>query len=114
MLFAGDLPDTFKDAYPFRPLTIRAGTEGNFKQMQISRFNIDLPGAFTLNGGGEIWNLTDSLTRNGSIDFDIRTQNLNFLTGLTGVTPDGSIVVPDSMHLAARLGMDGPKYGRYA
>lgn len=55
--------------------------------MQISRFNIDLPGAFTLNGGGEIWNLTDSLTRNGSIDFDIRTQNLNFLTGLTGVTP---------------------------
>jgi len=110
MLFAGDLPDTFKDAYPFRPLTIRAGTEGNFKQMQISRFNIDLPGAFTLNGGGEIWNLTDSLTRNGSIDFDIRTQNLNFLTGLTGVTPDGSIVVPDSMHLAARLGMDGPKY----
>ena len=110
MLFAGDLPDTFKDAYPFRPLTIRAGTEGNFKQMQISRFNIDLPGAFTLNGGGEIWNLTDSLMRNGSIDFDIRTQNLNFLTGLTGVTPDGSIVVPDSMHLAARLGMEGPKY----
>mgnify|MGYP000417671389 CR=1 FL=1 len=107
MLFAGDLPDTFKDAYPFRPLTIRAGTEGNFKQMQISRFNIDLPGAFTLNGGGEIWNLTDSLTRNGSIDFDIRTQNLNFLTGLTGVTPDGSIVVPDSMHLAARVGMEG-------
>lgn len=110
MLFAGDLPDTFKEAYPFRPLTIRAGTEGNFKQMQISRFNIDLPGAFTLNGGGEIWNLTDSLTRNGSIDFDIRTQNLNFLTGLTGVTPDGSIVVPDSMHLAARLGLDGPNY----
>ncbi len=40
----------------------------------------------------------------------IRTQNLNFLTGLTGVTPDGSIVVPDSMHLAARLGLDGPNY----
>lgn len=110
MLFAGDLPETFKEAYPFRPLVIRAGTEGNFKQMQISRFNIDLPGAFTLDGGGEIWNLTDSLTRNGSIDFDIRTQDLNFLTGLTGVTPDGSIVVPDSMHMAARLGLDGPKY----
>lgn len=110
LLFAGELPETFKEAYPFRPLTIRAGTEGNFKQMQISRFNIDLPGAFTLNGGGEIWNLTDSVKRNGSIDFDIRTQNLNFLTGLTGLTPDGSIVVPDSMHLTARLGMDGPKY----
>ena len=110
LLFAGDLPETFKEAYPFRPLVIRAGTEGNLKQMQISRFNIDLPGAFTLDGGGEMWNLTDSLTRNGNIDLDIRTQNLNFLTGLTGVTPDGSIVVPDSMHLKARLVMDGPNY----
>lgn len=110
MLFAGSLPQTFKDAYPFRPLVIKAGTEGNFKKMQISRFNIDLPGAFTLDAGGEIWNLTDSLTRNGSLDFDVRTQDLNFLTGLTGVTPDGSIVVPDSMHLAARLGIEGSKY----
>lgn len=110
LLFAGALPDTFKEAYPPRPLVVRAGTEGNLKQMQISRFNIDLPGAFTLNGGGELWNLADSLTRNGNIDLDVRTQNLNFLTGLTGITPDGSLVVPDSMHLQTRLLIDGPRY----
>ena len=29
LLFAGGLPETFKEAYPFRPLVIHAGTEGN-------------------------------------------------------------------------------------
>lgn len=50
MLFAGGLPQTFKEAYPFRPLVIRAGTVGNLKEMQISRFTVDLPGAFSLKG----------------------------------------------------------------
>lgn len=109
LLFAGGLPRTFKEAYPFRPLVIHAGTEGNLKQMQISRFTADLPGAFSLSGGGEFYNLTDSLARSGTMDFKMLTQNLNFLTGLTGITPDGSIVIPDSMNLAARLGMDGTK-----
>lgn len=107
LLFAGGLPETFKKAYPFRPLVIHAGTEGNLKQMQISRFSIDLPGAFSLSGGGEFWNLTDSLNRNGKMDFEMQTQNLNFLTGLTGLTPDGSIVIPDSMNLAAHFGLEG-------
>lgn len=107
LLFAGGLPETFKKAYPFRPLVIHAGTEGNLKQMQISRFSVDLPGAFSLSGGGEFWNLTDSLTRNGKMDFEMKTQNLNFLTGLTGLTPDGSVVIPDNMNLVARLGLEG-------
>lgn len=107
MLFAGGLPETFKEAYPFRPLVIHAGTEGNLKQMQLSRFTAELPGAFLLNGRGELWNLTDSLRRSGELDFDMQTYDLNFLTALSGATPDGSIIVPDSMNLTARLGLDG-------
>lgn len=74
MLFAGGLPETFKEAYPFRPLVIRAGTEGNLKQMQISRFTAELPGAFSLSGGGELWNLTDSLKRSGELDFEMQDR----------------------------------------
>lgn len=110
LLFAGELPETFKKAYPFRPLVIRAGVEGSLSRMQISRLNINLPGAFALNGDGEVLNLTDSLTRSGNVNLDIRTQNLNFLTGLTGATPDSSFVIPDNMHLTTRLALDGPKY----
>lgn len=107
LLLAGDLPATFKEAYPFRPLVIHAGTEGNLKQMQISRFTAELPGAFSLSGGGEFWNLADSVKRSGSMDIEMQTQNLNFLTGLAGIAPESSIMVPDSMRLVARVGVEG-------
>ena len=107
LLFAGRLPEAFKKAYPFHPLVVRAGTEGNLKQMQISRFLVDLPGAFTMKGGGELWNVTDSLTRSVQMDFDMQTRNLDFLTTLAGVAGDGTLAIPDSMHLAAKVGLEG-------
>lgn len=107
LLFAGNLPESFREAYPFRPLTIHAGTEGNLRQMQISRLTADLPGAFHIDGGGEFYNLSDSLKRSGALDLDMQTYDLNFLTDLSGLTPDGSLVVPDSMGLKAHLSLEG-------
>ena len=110
MLFAGGLPEAFKEAYPFRPLVVQAGTEGNLKSMQISRFKVNLPGAFSLEGGGELYNLTDSTTRSAALDLKMQTGNLNFLTALGWMTPGAPLVIPDSMLLDARLGMEGSKY----
>ncbi|MCR2006637.1 translocation/assembly module TamB [Bacteroides acidifaciens] len=110
MLFTGGLPDSFKEAYPFRPLVIRAGTDGNLKEMQISRFTADLPGAFSLEGGGILENLADSITRSGTIGLKMKTQNLNFLTGLSGEVPNGTLVIPDSMNLVTQVDIKGPEY----
>jgi hypothetical protein len=110
MLFTGGLPDSFKEAYPFRPLVIRAGTDGNLKEMQISRFTVDLPGAFSLEGGGLLENLADSITRSGTVGVKMTTQNLNFLTALSGEAPNGTIVIPDSMDMAAKVDINGPAY----
>lgn len=110
MLFAGGLPEAFKEAYPFRPLVVQTGTEGNLKSMQISRFKVNLPGAFSLEGGGELYNLTDSTTRSAALDLKMQTGNLNFLTALGGMKPGAPLVIPDSMLLDARLGMEGSKY----
>ena len=110
MLFTGGLPDSFKEAYPFRPLVIRAGTDGNLKEMQISCFTVDLPGAFSLEGGGLLENLADSITRSGTVGLKMTTQNLNFLTALSGEAPNGTIVIPDSMDLVAKVDINGPAY----
>ena len=107
LLLAGDLPESFKAAYPFRPLTLRAGSEGNLKEMHISRFHIDLPGAFTLQGGGEMWHLTDSLNRTAKLNLDLKTYDLNFLTTLSGSDPSPALVIPDSMSLDASFSLDG-------
>ena len=109
-LAVGDLPQDFQEAYPSRPLVIRAGTDGNLRQMQISRFNVDLPGAFALSGGGELFHLADSVQRHGSLDFEMHTMDLNFLTALAGIAPGGDVIVPDSMDLVARVDINGPRY----
>lgn len=107
MLFAGDLPEEFKEAYPFRPLIIQAGTDGNLKEMQISRMRVDLPGAFSIDGGGELFNLTDSLTRSAKVDLQMKTYNLDFLTTLAGMVPGDPLIVPDSMSIDVRGNMEG-------
>lgn len=98
------------EAYPSRPLVIQAGTDGNLKEMQISRFKVDLPGAFSLTGGGELWNLTDSVLRSATIDLDMITQDLNFLTAFAGMMPDGPVVLPGNMSLGAKLAMEGSQF----
>ena len=40
----------------------------------------------------------------------MRTGNLNFLTALADMKPGAPLVIPDSMLLDARLGMEGPEY----
>lgn len=110
MLFTGGLPQSFKEAYPFRPLVIRAGTDGNLKQMQISRFTVDLPGAFSLEGRGLLENLNDSVKRSGTIGLEMITKNLNFLAALTGESTSGKLVIPDNMNMVARLDLKGTDY----
>lgn len=110
LLFTGGLPESFKEAYPFRPLVIHAAADGNLKEMQISRFTVDLPGAFSLEGGGMLENLTDSIARSGTIGFKMTARNLNFLTALSGVPPNGAIAIPDSMSMVAKVGVIGAEY----
>lgn len=111
MLLAATLPESFKEAYPEYPLIISAGTDGNLRQMQLSRFEVDLPGAFNATGEGSVYHLTDSLRRNGQLNFTMQTLDLNFLKALAGVSPDSlSMVVPDNMMMNANLTFEGPQY----
>ena len=110
MLFVGGLPEAFRKAYPFRPIVTHVVTEGNLKELQISRLSVDLPGALSAKGKGVLENLTDSLGRSGNVDINMTTQNLNFLAALTGLPPGGSFVIPDNMNLKANLALKGPQY----
>lgn len=109
LLFAGGLPEGFRKAYPFRPLVIHAAMEGTPEEMRLSRFTVDLPGAFSMNGGGEFRNLTDTLSRNGRLDLVMQTQNLDFLSEFLAATSGGAMAVPDSMSFTGRFGIEGSR-----
>jgi hypothetical protein len=107
ILMAGDLTKEFKDAYPFRPLIVQAGTEGNLREMQISRLHAELPGAFTMDGSGDMYNLTDSLKRYVDVKLDMTTQDINFLTALAGLKPGGDVVIPNNIKFNADIHLEG-------
>lgn len=110
LLFAGTLSKEFMNNYPFRPLTVYLGAEGNWNQIRISRCAVDLPGAFTMRGKGYIENATDSLNRVGNLEIDANAKDLNFLTSLAGVESRSFFNIPDSIRLAAKVDFKGAEY----
>lgn len=107
VLLATNLPDTFHHAYPDHPILIKAGTEGNLTSMQLSGFQITLPGAFDLKGTGDILHITDSVRREANFDLTLGTGNLDFLTTLAGMDSQSSLNIPDSMNLEAGVRLRG-------
>ena len=103
LLLSGSMPKEFKEAYPDTALVIKAGTEGNLSSMQLSGFRISLPGALDLKSTGNIYHITDSVKRAADFNIEMKTGDLNFLTGLAGIEPHTSLVVPDSMDLNAAI-----------
>ena len=107
LLAVGNLPESFKNSYPFRPLSFNAGLQGNMQELEVSDLSASLPGAFRLLGKGDFFHLSDSLNRVGNLDFDLLTGDLNFLTALTGQPANGSLAIPDSLSLKATVGLRG-------
>ena len=106
MLAVGNMPESFVKSYPARPLAVRAKATGNLQQLDVRNFSAQLPGSFSLTGEGDFYYLTDSLKRRGNASIQGQTGDLNFLTALIG-SQSSNIVIPDSMLLAANVGLEG-------
>ncbi|MBO7417938.1 MAG: translocation/assembly module TamB domain-containing protein [Bacteroidaceae bacterium] len=106
------LDEAFRRQYPIHPLVLRTQVNGTLNRLEITQLRADLPGAFSLNSHGNLYNITDSLKRSGQLAVQAQTGNLGFLLGLAGIKPgDKSIAIPDSMRLAGNLQLDGQQIG---
>jgi hypothetical protein len=111
LLLAGGMSEAFKKQYPSRPLIVQLAAKGDVNRINISRLSVDLPGVFSLTGGGDVANMPDSLNRTGNLEMQMHTQDLNFLTALSGMADGNSKpVIPRDMTVAFRAGMRGPQY----
>ncbi|MCK9159181.1 MAG: translocation/assembly module TamB, partial [Bacteroidaceae bacterium] len=110
LLCVGQLSDTLKNIYPFRPLMIRACIKGNLKRMHICPSSIQLPGAFSLTTEGEATNLMDSMARTADVKINITTQQTDFLRALKLLPADSTVVIPKDIELLGSLHIKGCRY----
>ena len=111
MLASKDLlDDNFRKHYPIHPLVLRATVSGNLQRLNITQLNANLPGALSLNSSGQMYQITDSLARNGQMTLNAQTGDVKFLLGLAGIHPDNlSVTIPDSIRMAGNFYIDGSK-----
>lgn len=111
MLASKDLlDDNFRKQYPIHPLVLRTTVGGNLQHLKIDQISANLPGALTFNSSGQIYQVTDSLARNGQLKLKAQIGDVRFILGLAGVQPnDLSVTIPDSIQMAGDLYLDGSK-----
>lgn len=81
-----DLPQELIKKYPAVPLQIRAGLNGNLKNIRLTSLTVSLPGALRSHADGSLSFPLDSLRRQGHINMSIETGDLKFLSNLMGGT----------------------------
>ena len=103
--------DEYSNLLPNYPISITGIAEGNYEELHIPTFSINLPTAFTVNANGKA-NGFMSLANNiyspafsASLHTDIRTQNVNPI--ISRFTP--TIKVP-AMHAVGDLNIKGADY----
>ncbi|MCD8260196.1 MAG: translocation/assembly module TamB [Bacteroides sp.] len=109
-LFAPDLPEDLKKAYPNRNLSVQGLIEGNQQHVDISNLSVQLPGTLELTAFGSVQNIADDNLRSGAVDISGSAINLNFLKAFSGQLADTTFVIPPDIGIAGTVTAQGVHY----
>ena len=110
LLFAGEMPRAFVRAYPNRPVSVRLSADGNMDKVTLNRLEVRLEKVFELKAEGALTQPTDDDRRQGNIDVQARTYNLDMVKALAGPSAMRDVLLPP-MRLDGRMQVDGTRYG---
>lgn len=100
------MPKDFIKKYPSAPLQIRAGIDGNWKEIRLTTLSASIQDAFRAQATGSITLPMDSLQRNGNINLSVETGNLNFVESMLS-----GVVLPYGMKLEGEASVNGSLLG---
>lgn len=106
------LPRGFEQAYPDKPLAVRLLLSGNIDSLALKRIEATLPGSLKLDARGDIAALTDSVARRGAVDFNLQTEDIEWIRPLADGALDG-IRLP-AMQLGGSATFEGSRYSTKA
>ncbi|MBQ1972855.1 MAG: translocation/assembly module TamB domain-containing protein [Paraprevotella sp.] len=106
---AGDLPRTFHQAYPDRPIELHLQADGNLEYIQLKHLRIGQEGTFHLNGSGKAEYVMNSQQRTGQMQWSMQTHNIDFVKTLIESESASNMVLP-SMRCTGEFRMQGTKF----
>lgn len=99
---------SFVQIYPEVPLEFRVGIVGSKDELFLNTFQLTMDSVLVCKGRGEVQQLSDSLSREGSFRLQMQTHDLDFLTFLADSADRGAWAIPHDLQLNATMEIDGP------
>jgi hypothetical protein len=109
MQFMGDLPPAMRDRWPYYPLNIKGSARGNMDYMEFNDLDIALPTAFYAKADGFVANVTDPKRLRADVQFNAKTQNLDFVKAMMPRDVQRNYRIPP-MSAEGRVKADGAQY----
>lgn len=100
------MPEDFIKKYPSAPLQVRAGIDGNLKEIRLTTLSASLQDAFRAQATGSITLPMDSLRRNGNVNLSVETGNLNFVESMLS-----GVALPHGMKLEGEASLNSNLLG---
>lgn len=108
-LAGGTVDPQYLKAYPRRTLTLRARAGGNIDRLILDDLDCNLPGALRLKGNA-LLNHIQKNSRNGNVQFNLRTYNLDFVKALLPASARNSFGIPRNMRASGKASFSADRY----
>lgn len=110
IVFLASAPDRFKKRWPRVPMRVGFEAEGNMAEVNISKIEASLPGAFRASLAGRVGNLASLENLQAKISLDAATQDMSFATAWLDPSTASSIRIPNGITADATAEIDGSAY----
>lgn len=110
MRFSGSMPQSFQQRWPNYPLSIKGSVNGNMDYMDFDGLDLSLPTAFHATASGFATHLTDPKQLRAKLQFNVRTEELGFVTALLPKDIQHDYRIPRGITAEGLLRADGAQY----
>ena len=110
MSFLTSLPMAMQERWPMYPLSVKGVVSGNMDYMEFSDLDVSLPTAFAAKADGFVANLNNPKRLRADVDFDVQTQDMNFVMAALPRDIQRNYHIPNGMRATGRVKADGADY----
>lgn len=107
MMFLSDMPKSFRNWYPNKPLTVNTVVDGNMHHVRFRLLNIVLPSVAKINASGYASGFTKMKRMTANANFKATAYSSDFVTALIGKNAIGGVRIPKGISLAGNIKTNG-------